>query len=84
MRFLIGCAVALCVSASTGSAIAQGSNQKPKTQTAPKAQPQSPHAACVKRGVEYFKEIGSYPRLSDGRDAAKVADERCGRTLTAF
>lgn len=44
--------------------------------------------ACVKRGVSYFKEIGSYPKLSSapnaGRRAENVALERCNRTLTAF
>lgn len=39
---------------------------------------------CVRRGAYYFQQIGSYPRLSDGRDAMIVARERCGRTLTAF
>lgn len=41
-------------------------------------------AECVARGIAYFKEIGSYPTLSDGRDAATVAFERCSRTTTAF
>jgi hypothetical protein len=44
--------------------------------------------ACVERGVEYFKEIGSYPTLSSdpnkGRKAEDVARERCDRTTTAF
>lgn len=44
--------------------------------------------ACVNRGVAYFKEIGSYPRLATapnaGRRAEDVARERCGRTTTAF
>lgn len=43
---------------------------------------------CVKRGVAYFKEIGSYPKLGSapnaGRRAEDVALERCNRTLTAF
>ena len=39
---------------------------------------------CVLRGVKYFESIGSYPELSDGRDAFKVATERCKRTTTAF
>lgn len=39
---------------------------------------------CIERGVQYFIEIGSYPKLSDGRDAVKVATERCNRTITAF
>lgn len=39
---------------------------------------------CADRGVRYFKEIGSYPYLTDGRDAMTVSRERCARTLTAF
>jgi hypothetical protein len=41
-------------------------------------------AACVTRGEAYFREVGSYPTLSDGRDAVNLARERCERTLTAF
>lgn len=45
-------------------------------------------AACVKRGVAYFKEIGSYPTLKSkpnrGKSAEQVALERCRRTTTAF
>ncbi|HEY0028484.1 MAG TPA: hypothetical protein VGC35_11485 [Allosphingosinicella sp.] len=48
----------------------------------------NPVADCVRRGIAYFKEIGSYPTLSSapnrGRDAADVAVERCNRTTTAF
>jgi hypothetical protein len=40
--------------------------------------------ACVSRGRAYFSEIGSFPTLSDGRDALTVARERCRRTTTAF
>lgn len=44
--------------------------------------------ACVKRGLAYFKEIGSYPTLNtalnNGRLAQDVALERCVRTSTAF
>lgn len=44
--------------------------------------------ACVRRGVEYFKEIRSYPTLhsspNTGRSAEDVAIERCNRTTTAF
>lgn len=49
---------------------------------------QSPVAACIERGVAYFKEIGSYPALkmapNAGRSAEVVATERCNRTTTAF
>ena len=44
--------------------------------------------ACVRRGVEYFKEVGSYPTLqsapNEGRSAEDIAVERCNRTTTAF
>lgn len=39
---------------------------------------------CVDRGIVYFNEIGSYPRLSDGRSASSVARERCERSSSAF
>ncbi|RUO48973.1 hypothetical protein [Pseudidiomarina donghaiensis] len=43
---------------------------------------------CVARGVEYFKEIGSYPTLKSGtnagRTAESVATERCKKKATAF
>lgn len=44
----------------------------------------SPFDLCVTRGVEYFKSVGSYPALSDGRSPLLVAQERCERTKTAF
>lgn len=40
--------------------------------------------ACAQRGVKYFMDVGSYPRLSDGRIPYEVARERCLRTLKAF
>lgn len=44
--------------------------------------------ACVERGVDYFKEIGSYPTLTskpnEGRKAEDVARERCERRTSAF
>lgn len=45
-------------------------------------------AACVKRGVAYFKEIGLYPTLKSAPNGGKLADDvalkRCVRTTTAF
>jgi len=45
-------------------------------------------AACITRGVAYFKEIGSYPTLKSapnkGRSADEVATERCNRSSMAF
>lgn len=41
-------------------------------------------SSCVDRGVAYFREIGSWPTLSDGRNAREVAAERCSRTTGAF
>jgi hypothetical protein len=42
------------------------------------------HSQCVELGVDYYRRIGSFPRLSDGRDARGVANERCGRSISAF
>lgn len=43
---------------------------------------------CVLRGVIYFKEIESYPKLTSGpnigRKAEEVAKERCRRSKSAF
>ena len=44
--------------------------------------------ACVNKGIAYFKEIGSYPKLysypNAGRRAEDVAIERCNRSTSAF
>lgn len=40
--------------------------------------------ACVDRGIAYYQEIGSWPTLSDNRDALEVVRDRCNRTSTAF
>lgn len=44
--------------------------------------------ACTQRGITYFKEVGSYPRLQTwpnvGRPSEEVARERCNRATTAF
>lgn len=44
----------------------------------------TPYDQCVENGIEYFKEIQSYPKLSDGRDSESVARDRCRRSLQAF
>lgn len=47
-----------------------------------------PITECVRRGVSYYKEIGSYPTLQSAPNAGKAAEdvalERCQRTTTAF
>lgn len=40
--------------------------------------------ACVSKGESYFRSVGSWPTLSDGRNAASVARERCERSPMAF
>lgn len=35
---------------------------------------------CVERGVAYYKEIGSYPRLSTGEDAERKVRDACSST----
>ncbi|WP_286383410.1 MULTISPECIES: hypothetical protein [unclassified Acinetobacter] len=44
----------------------------------------SNYGKCVENGVQYFKDIGSYPRLSDGKHAENVVRERCNRSSVAF
>jgi hypothetical protein len=39
---------------------------------------------CIAQGIAYFKDIGSFPNLSTGRNAVEVAKERCRRTTNAF
>ncbi|MFO1253242.1 MAG: hypothetical protein U1E77_19405 [Inhella sp.] len=33
--------------------------------------------ACVQRAIAHYSSIGSYPTLSDGRNAADVAQHKC-------
>ena len=40
--------------------------------------------SCHKKGIEYYKEIGSYPYLSDGRKAEDVVKEKCKRYSGCF
>lgn len=44
----------------------------------------APLTMCVNRGIAYFKEAGSYPKLTDGRSAEDAANEQCGRSTNAF
>jgi hypothetical protein len=65
------------------------SNRSTRTGSVPRRdRSDSEVEACVERGVQYFKDIGSYPTLSSppnkGRSAEVVARERCNRTTTAF
>ena len=46
--------------------------------------PQTDLKTCLARGQVYYIEIGSYPKLSDGRSAKAVIAEKCGRSLMAF
>lgn len=39
---------------------------------------------CQAKGEAYFREIESWPNLSDGRNAREVTAERCARTSGAF
>lgn len=43
---------------------------------------------CVARGVQFYKEHGSYPIVAiapnTGRFAVEVAEERCNRTTKSF
>lgn len=45
---------------------------------------QTTRSGCQAKGEAYFREIEAWPTLSDGRNAAEVAADRCGRTTGAF
>lgn len=40
--------------------------------------------ACYRKGITYYREIGSYPTLSDGRDANRLIGEMCANSKIAF
>lgn len=56
--------------------------------TGPKSYDTGAVDACVKKGISYFIEIGSYPTLTQppntGRLAEDVARERCNNSVDAF
>ncbi len=39
---------------------------------------------CTELGIDYYKEIGSYPLMSSGKDAKSEVNERCRRSALAF
>ena len=39
---------------------------------------------CVRKGIEYYKEIGAYPTLSTGESARAKVEGMCGRNVYAF
>jgi hypothetical protein len=39
---------------------------------------------CIELGIDYYKETGSYPVLSSGKDAKSEVNERCRRSALAF
>jgi hypothetical protein len=82
MRVVIWMLLIILVLLVVGSMLGGDSSNKESTYTT--GSTDSPIIACYQRGVAYFKEIGSYPTLSNGRSAELVASERCNRSITAF
>lgn len=39
---------------------------------------------CHRKGITYYREISSYPTLSDGQDANKVIGQICANSRIAF
>jgi protein involved in sex pheromone biosynthesis len=39
---------------------------------------------CYYKGIQYFKDIGSYPYLTTGEHADSVVERRCFRSVNAF
>ena len=46
--------------------------------------PETQRERCNRLGVQYYKDIGSFPILSDGRNARDVVKEHCRNSLRAF
>jgi hypothetical protein len=42
------------------------------------------HSECVELGIEYYKEIGSFPKLSNGKDTLEKIIAMCSRSRVAF
>lgn len=42
------------------------------------------YSECVEMGIQYYKEIGSYPKLSTGEDALEKVLAICKNSLLAF
>lgn len=57
---------------------------KPTATTAARESVRTTTADCQAKGEAYFREIESWPKLSNGRNASEVAAERCARTTGAF
>ena len=45
---------------------------------------QTKYESCVARGIQYFKDWGTYPKLRNGKDAEEVARERCKYDYFAY
>ena len=62
--------------------------EKESLESSPVSDVKSDITLCIERGIQYFKDIDSYPLLkssvTSGQQADKVAEERCNRTTTAF
>lgn len=84
-RIIIAAGLVVAGCQQSPSAVEVSSSENADTTTADVT---DPVADCARRGVAYFKEIGSYPTLSSppnrGKSAEEVAAERCARTTTAF
>ena len=39
---------------------------------------------CVSKGIEYFKSINRYPRLSNGQLAEEIARRQCSQSVNAY
>jgi hypothetical protein len=53
--------------------------QAPVKQSNTKPVPDS-YSGCVRNGIAYYKEIGSYPTLSNGEDANRKVKGMCSRS----
>ena len=42
------------------------------------------NSVCIENGIKYYKEIGSYPRLSSGQITNDVVFEICDKNPSSF
>ena len=57
-----------------GSAAPTVLRSSPGSTTAPSS------SSCIAKGIAYYKEIGSYPKLSTGEDARRKVEGMCRRS----
>ena len=60
-------------------------NLKPTADSRPSEKPKRTSVSeCIQKGINYYKDLGSYPYLSTGESAEKTSQEKCFNTSKEF